>query len=107
MPEPLPKQSRVAVPGGLAHGLGVFTPDVVVLIDGDGAVTWNGKQIGYVWKGTRTYSPPTHRGSRIVKYHNKQVPEWKGGEHRRAAPKEYGDTRRDVIRRLVARSMEA
>lgn len=36
----------------------------------------DGKYIGRVEKSTRTYSPPTHRGSRIAKYH-KSVPCWR------------------------------
>lgn len=59
-----------------------------------------GALIGYVWKGTRTYSPPAYKGSRIVKYH-KQVPEWQGGE-RRYDPRHRRDTRQEVLRDLIA-----
>lgn len=47
----------------------------VVGISEQGHVRWRSTVIGRVYKGTRTYSPPTHKGSRIAKYH-KQVPCW-------------------------------
>jgi len=47
----------------------------------DGEDNWEvstegGAQIGRVYKSTYTYSPPTHRGSRIAKYH-KSVKCWR------------------------------
>lgn len=35
----------------------------------------DGTTIGYLRKGSYTYSPPTHKGSRIARYHRK-IPEW-------------------------------
>lgn len=53
----------------------IFGPSIPVELDNDGFVYLDGERIGKVYKTTRTYSPPTHRGSRIVKYH-KQVKCW-------------------------------
>jgi hypothetical protein len=83
---------------------GTSTPEVVVLIDEDGNVTHeDGTPIGCVEKSSRTYSPPTHKGSRIAKCH-KDVPEWHGW---RPDTPRYGladvrrDTRIDVLRELM------
>lgn len=67
----------------------------------DGAVTIDDRVIGYVKRGTRTYSPPTHKGSRIVKYH-KQVPEWHGWKTKETfrRPDIARDTRTEVLRWL-------
>lgn len=82
-------------------------PATAVHLAEDGAVTWDGQMIGYVWKGSRTYSPPTHRGSRIVKYH-KQVAEWHGHPaHSTARPEHRRDTRQEVIRDLIAHAIGA
>lgn len=88
---------------------GTSTPEAVVVdVATDGTVTYEGRVIGRVDKGFRTYSPPTHRGSRIVRYH-KQVPEWHGwypDDLFGPAPVRK-DTRADVIRRLVEGRREA
>ena len=78
-------------------------PETTVTIADDGAVTWDGKQIGYVWKGERTYSPPIIKGSRIVRYH-KRVPEWQGSLSGRRYGRDvyHCDTRQAVIQRLIA-----
>lgn len=79
------------------------TPEPTVLIDSEGNVTReDGTPIGYVTKGTRTYSPPTHKGSRIARYH-KQVAEWHGWSPgpRLWPPDAREDTRLDVIRKLM------
>jgi hypothetical protein len=69
-----------------------------VLLDPDGSVHYGDQIIGRVEKSTRTYSPPTHRGSRIARYH-KQVPCWRlGGTARHAT----FDTRLDALAFLVA-----
>jgi hypothetical protein len=61
------------------------------------------RKIGYVWKGHRTYSPPTHKGSRIVRYH-RQVPEWQGSPDSRYSPRIRKDTRVEVLRELLRRA---
>lgn len=66
-----------------------------------GTVTWKGRVIGRAYKGTRTYSPPTHKGSRIARYH-KQVPCWWAGSF--MGPNTQFDTRRDAILWLIRRS---
>jgi hypothetical protein len=69
----------------------------------DGRVEWNGRTIGYVTRGCRTYSPPTHKGSRIARYH-KQVPEWYASTRRHAAKPEFRkDTRREALQALIGR----
>jgi hypothetical protein len=81
---------------------GATIPETSVLIDADGAVIWRDRLIGHVWKGTRTYSPPTHRGSRIVRFH-KQVPEWQGNLTGHTYGRRYHcDTRQAVIQLLIA-----
>lgn len=94
----------VKVPAG--HGRYGLTDDTAVFLaeeeNGMRAVILDGATIGYVWKGTRRYSPPTHKGSRIVKYH-KDVPEWQGNtEPRRYSPAFRRDTRMDVLRDLIS-----
>jgi len=87
----------VTVPAGWA---GRSIPETTVQLDGE-QVLLDGQPIGYVWKGTRTYSPPVSRGSRIVRYH-KKVAEWHAGPHRGSMPRHRADTRQDVLRRLIA-----
>jgi hypothetical protein len=79
---------------------------VRVMIDGEavevgeqGHVAWKGEVIGRVRKGTRLFSPPTHPGSRIAKYH-KQVPCWysESPEGRSVS----WPTRKDAIRFLIS-----
>ena len=83
----------------------IQVPETVVNIDAEtGDVTLeDGTPIGRVRKGTRTYSPPTHKGSRIVKYH-KQVPEWHGwyADRTYGRPDERRDTRKEVLEYLIA-----
>lgn len=57
--------------------------------------------IGLVWKGTRTWSPPTHKGSRVAKFH-KQVPCWYYEVPERGGGR-FVDTRtrREAITRLI------
>ncbi len=78
-------------------------PVTKVQLGDDGAVYRGGECIGYCRKGSRTYSPPVHKGSRIVKY-NKQVPEWHGwgpgGSLGR--PDIHKDSRRQVLSELIA-----
>lgn len=81
--------------------LGQDVPETEVEISAEGEVTWEGDCIGYVWKGSRTYSPPLHKGSRIVKYH-KEVPEWHGGPRPRYGARHRRDTRQQVIQDLIA-----
>lgn len=99
---------EVKVPAGLDFlGEPVPATSLVVREGGDGAVYWGGQIIGYVRKGHRTYSPPTHKGSRIVKYH-KQVPEWHGwygSEGAIGRPSVRRDSRRQVLRDLIGRSL--
>lgn len=60
-------------------------------------VRLDGREIGRVWKSTRRYGPPTHKGSRIVRFH-KDVPCWRND----AAPYRVTfDTRKDAIRYLL------
>lgn len=76
-------------------------PETSVTIE-DGSVTWEGEHIGFVWKGSRTYSPPTHKGSRIVRYH-KRVPEWHAHPTSGSGlPRHRADTRQDVLRLLIS-----
>jgi hypothetical protein len=63
-------------------------------------VFWGTESIGYVWLGQRRYSPPIHKGSRIVRYH-KMVPEWQGGPERYGKHKHWGDTRQMVLQKLL------
>lgn len=64
-----------------ADGYLRFPPTFVGLAGANGREVWSlvdGEpvaRIGTIVHGKRTYSPPTHRGSRIARYH-KQVPEW-------------------------------
>lgn len=94
------------------HGSnGAFSHEATeVQIDEDGRVRHAGTPIGWVRKGTRTYSPPTHRGSRIVRYH-KRIDEWQactepGRYHLEFRGRGmYGrDTRRAAIAYLIARA---
>jgi hypothetical protein len=77
--------------------------DVVVEVDDLGNVFLDGERLGSVEKSHRTYSPPLHRGSRIVRYH-KQVPCWRangtqtGFRHRGDST---FDSRADAIAHLV------
>jgi hypothetical protein len=71
---------NVRVPEGWAAGRTV--PEArVELVAIIGAVDrWrvlrdDGAVLGFVWKGTRRWSPPTHKGSRIARFH-RNVPEW-------------------------------
>jgi hypothetical protein len=98
--------SAIKVKSGWVYPVGVM-PDTTVNVDPvDGAVSWDGRPIGYVWKGERTYSPPTHKGSRIVKYH-KHVPEWHGHPSRTGhSPSIRRDTRVEVLRELIAVAMK-
>lgn len=98
---------EVRIKAGWVYPIGTIDETVVMVAD-DGEVSWHGQKIGYVWKGERTYSPPTHKGSRIVKYH-KQVAEWHGdlGLRGRYAPRYREDTRQDVIRCLIAAASKA
>ena len=63
---------------------------------------WNYQPIGRVWKGTRTYSPPTHKGSRIAKYH-KEVSCWYAREPGADRPLDK-DTRRQALVWLINRA---
>lgn len=94
----------VKIAAGWAYPVDV--PQTTVALYDDGAVTWRGSQIGYVWKGSRTHSPPMHKGSRIVRYH-KQVPEWHGHTERPEGVRSmyHRDTRQEVIRDLIAAAM--
>ena len=82
---------------------GTRVPETKVTVEKDGGVLLDGERIGLVRKGTRTYSPPVHRGSRIVKYH-KQVPEWHGwsSDLPLGRPELRADTRVQVLGRMVA-----
>lgn len=95
--------STVKVKAGYAYPVDV--PDTTVEVV-EGVVMWEGEQIGYVWKGERAYSPPIHKGSRIVKY-NKQVPEWHGDTRRKYGAAIRRDTRQEVLRELIAIVMTA
>lgn len=92
--------TEVVVPEG--YSLGERVAEAVVMVSAAGDVCLDGVLIGHIEKGHRTYSPPTHKGSRIVRYH-KQVPEWHGYAPGRAAhrPSSRRDTRREVLRDLI------
>lgn len=79
-----------------------------VQVDVTGAVReLNGRLTGYIHKGNRTFSPPTHRGSRVAKYH-KQVPCWFGSLTSATGRDYEADSRQDVIRKLIeARERES
>lgn len=66
---------------------------------------WNvlldGEKIGNVWKGSRRWSPPTHRGSRIARFH-RQVPEWHAARASTYSPEWRKDTRVEALRELLA-----
>jgi hypothetical protein len=83
---------------------GSSTPErVVVDVAEDGTVTHEGRVVGRVEKGSRTYSPPVSKGSPIARYH-KKVAEWHGwlpDTLRGARPDRFADTRIDVIRKLM------
>lgn len=82
------------------HGW-LLAEDTTVDIDEKGQVFWRGVPIGRVAKGHRIYSPPIHRGSRIVKY-NKKVPEWHGyKDGRPGRPTWRCDTRKEVLQRMI------
>jgi len=55
------------------------------------------EHIGVVRKDTYSYSPPTHKGSRVAKYH-RQVACWKNGEDTRDF-----QTRKAAILNLIGR----
>lgn len=74
--------------------------DFDVNVDEDGLVGHNNRIIGRVWKGTRTYSPPTHKGSRTVKYH-KQVPTWHYSSKNVFLSEGHADTRIEAIQQLL------
>lgn len=93
----------VRVSEGYASGVRVSA--VVVQIAADGTVIYGDAPIGRVEKGYRLYSPPTHKGSRIVKYH-KRVPEWHGYVRGSHTPFRR-DTRQEVLRDLVAKAHSA
>jgi hypothetical protein len=94
--------TRVKIPHG--YHLAREVPETVVELgepDGDARPVYlDGNLIGYVRKGERRYSPPTHKGSRIVRYH-KMVPEWQGGKERYSRDIRK-DTRMEVLRALIA-----
>lgn len=60
------RRIRVDLPGTLGF---------VMISSVTGSVYWRERRIGRVYKGTRTYSPPLYKGSRVAKFH-KQVPCW-------------------------------
>lgn len=97
-------EKTVRVPAGY---VGRVVNDTEVIIDQAGKVWWENRHIGYVWKGARTYSPPTHKGSRIVRYH-KRVAEWHGHPERGegSKPRWREDTRQRVLQRMIAAAME-
>lgn len=110
---------KVRVPSFTVYEDGVragwFTfPACRVLLDDDGTV-WTmdaatGEpvaRIGTVTRGYYTYSPPTHRGSRIVRYHRRvrqweaDTPGWPRKKFRGGGT--YGiDTRQGAIAFLIA-----
>lgn len=106
------KRVKVPAASSVVVGYGQYqdVPASEVEIQSDGAVVYKFVRIGYVQKGHRTYSPPTHKGSRIVKYH-KQVPEWHGhnGASRWATPRPRWrcDTRQEVLQRMLAAHLAA
>lgn len=65
--------------------------------------------LGTIKHGTRTYSPPTHPGSRIARFH-RQVPEWQARargvyrvqDHFRGNGRYRIDTRQGAIAYLIA-----
>jgi hypothetical protein len=69
--------------------------------DSHQSVYLDGRMIGFVWKGSRRYSPPTHRGSRVARYH-KNVPEWHANQKPHMVPRYRRDTRQEVLRDLIA-----
>jgi hypothetical protein len=97
---------NVRVPEGWAAGRTV--PEArVELVAIIGAVDrWrvlrdDGAVLGFVWKGTRRWSPPTHKGSRIARFH-RNVPEWHGSPHSTWHADIRKDTRVEVLRELLA-----
>jgi hypothetical protein len=75
-----------------------------VEVDERGYVFWREACIGRGWKGTRTYSPPVRKGSRVAKYH-KQVPCWWCKANIRGVVRDWsGNTRREVIQKLIEES---
>lgn len=94
----------IKVPAGYGRG-GPVEDTAVFLADeenGMRAVILDGSTIGYVWKGTRRYSPPTHKGSRVAKYH-KDVPEWQGNtKPMRYSPDFRRDTRMEILRDFIS-----
>lgn len=74
---------------------------VIVTVGEQGHVEWNGRIIGRVYKGTRTYSPPLYKGSRVAKYH-KQVPCWYADEPGSLGRSYSTDTRQRAILHLIA-----
>jgi hypothetical protein len=98
------KRDTVAVAYGTYQSVEEGT---VVQVADDGSVLLDGYGwIGRVQKGHRTYSPPTHKGSRIARYH-KQVPEWHGYRPGSFTADVRADTRREVLTVLAAHALHA
>lgn len=67
----------------------------------------SGLKLGTVEKTSYTYSPPTHRGSRIARYH-KQVPAWQSRIGLLSDSRRLGmaQTRKEALIRLLTESRE-
>jgi len=64
------------------------------------AVFNGGKMIGYVWKATRTSSPPVSKGSRIARHH-RRITCWRNDLRRIPY-----DTRLDALAELIVMDLE-
>jgi hypothetical protein len=89
---------RVKVP---AVGLLSEEREVTLCPEPDSSDRWvvyneSGNVIGEVWKGTHTYSPPTHKGSRIARYH-RRVSHWRNNR-----TQVHWETRKRALADLLA-----
>jgi hypothetical protein len=105
------KPANVKVPAFAIYAGGPhkFDPTTVQL-DSEGYISLDGTRIGRIGKGSYRYSPPTHKGSRIARYHS-DVSEWQavaldntkgmpvGREYKGGV---YGDKRKNTRRAAIA-----
>lgn len=82
---------------------------VELVEEGRSTIRWEvlhgDRRLGFIWRGSRTYSPPTHKGSRIARMH-REVPEWHAQRelHGPGRDRIRKDTRRGALMELIAQA---